>query len=82
MSKKIRLTWMSEGNTVVEECQLLEEGVDKFAAFMEEEDGPGRLELDDYISKALFASGRVLFEDEHGVFALFPEEVVRIDMLE
>ena len=74
MNQRIKLTYTSkDGNKIfVEECDLVDENGDIFTidgVFIE-----NGMEI-------FMNGGRVLFEDEVGIFGLDPERVVKIEIL-
>jgi len=82
MSKKIRLTWLNEGETVVEECLLISETDHCYTRGLGS--GSGSEEIVEGVFEGVFetlmANGAVVFEDERGIFCLRPEQVVDIEI--
>lgn len=74
MSKKIKLTWVNDGETFVEDCKLVSENDPCIIVYRS-----GKVEKNHTIIQNAMKNGLVLFEDDTGIFALFPEQVIHIE---
>lgn len=73
MKQRVRLTRRNdEGKIIVEECWLLSEGDEVYH---------GDWYLGAESIRTFMDTGRVIFEDDEGVFGLYPTYVLYIDVL-
>lgn len=72
MAKKVRLTWNDGENEIVETCLLIDENDPIYT-----KDGKQLVGLNHMLAD----TGRVIFEDEDGIFGVFPYQIVNIEVL-
>lgn len=80
MAKRIELTWKHQnGNIFTEKCWLCEED----DQFIINDDTPVTVICENGISNTVgsLMKSQVLFEDEHGIFCVSPENVINIKEL-
>lgn len=75
--KKVRVTWRGDcGETYIDECLLIEEDDAIYAV------GPGGIDIPTFnLFDKLAKEGRVVFEDEEGIFCLKTEDVISVEVL-
>lgn len=78
MSKKVRLTWINEDLTFVEECFLIEE-TDPIYPDIPEKDIPPLPQS--FLMNEASRKNMVIFEDETGIFFLKTSQIVEIESL-
>jgi len=81
MAKLVSLTWKSGGRIIEEDCYLVDDADEIFIAGS---DLPISVITKDGVGNTVgaIAGGRVMFEDEDGLFGLLPEEIVSIELKE
>lgn len=82
MGKPIVLTWKNDyGYIVIEKCELVSED-DQVRTFVDHPlNSDGSINVPNVV-QTLAQQGKVIFEDEHGMFCLTPDKVLLIQHLE
>ncbi len=78
MSKKVKVTWLSEGKTIIDECFLVSDTDTFYSKEPDSEIVSGDLDFLDEFAK----DGKVIFEDEKGVFGLRAEWILNIEEID